>query len=171
MSNNCCEFFEKRKPWKIAGMVIGGILLAGLLAFLFGWVVMLLWNWLMPSLFGIGTITYWQGFGIFFLAKILFGFGGGHSSDSSSKKKKKEGTIRGEIGKEIKNEIKKEFRKEFRKEFDKECKEEFDKEFAKEFNDDYDDKYESWWASEGKAAFDEYMKNKKEEAEPEETDA
>ena len=107
MTSKCGEFFETRRPLKIVGMVIGGIILAGLMAFLFGWVVMLLWNWIMPSIFGVTTITYWQGFGIFFLAKILFGFGGdSHSSTSGSKKKKKkEGTIRGEIGKEIKEEI------------------------------------------------------------------
>jgi hypothetical protein len=168
MTSKCGEFFETRRPLKIVGMVIGGILLAGLMAFLFGWVVMLLWNWIMPSIFGVTTITYWQGFGIFFLAKILFGFGGdSHSSTSGKKKKKKEGTIRGEIGKEIKEEI----RKEFRKEFDKECGEEFKKEFAKEFNEDYDDKYEDWWSTEGKAAFDEYMKGKKEESEPGDTEA
>jgi len=152
MTSKCGTFFESRKPLKIAGMVIGGILLAGLLAFLFGWVVMLLWNWLMPSIFGLGTITYWQGFGIFFLAKILFGFGGGSSNDNHSKKKKsKKDTIRGEIG----NEIKKEIRKEFKKEFAKEC------------NEDYDDKYEDWWAKEGKGAFNEFMKAK---AESEPTD-
>ncbi len=153
MTSKCGEFFNTRKPLKIVGMVLGGIIIAALLAFLLGWVIMLLWNWLMPALFGLGTITYWQGFGIFFLAKLLFGFGGDHSSDSGSKKKKKEGTIRGEIGKEIKAEIRKEFKKEF------------DKEVKKEFNEDYDDKYEDWWSNEGKAAFDEYMKNKAEEGE------
>jgi hypothetical protein len=45
---------------------------------LFGYVVMSLWNWLMPALFGLHHITYWQAVGILFLAKILFGgFRGG----------------------------------------------------------------------------------------------
>lgn len=167
MTGRCSTYFEKHKPWKIVGMVIGGILLAGLLAFLLGWVVMLLWNWLMPAIFGLGTITYWQGFGIFFLAKLLFGFGGDHSSESSSKKKEKKGTIRGEIGDGIKDEIKREFRKEFRKEFQKE----YEKENGHIFNEDYDDKYESWWTSEGKAAFEEYMSKKPEEKESGETEA
>ena len=159
MTNKCKDFFSTRRPLKIAGMIIGGILVAGLMAFLFGWVIMLLWNWLMPTIFGLTTITYWQGFGIFFFAKLIFGFGGDHSSDSgkSKKKKSKEGTIRGEIGKEIKKEFKKEFEKEYEKEFKKEVK--------KDFNASYDDKYENWWSSEGKSAFDEYMKNKS-EAEP-----
>jgi hypothetical protein len=45
---------------------------------LFGYVVMNLWNWLMPALFGWRTITFWQAVGILILSKILFGgFRGG----------------------------------------------------------------------------------------------
>jgi hypothetical protein len=69
------------RPWRphvIAGAVVGGVVLATLFALAFGWLVRLLWNWLMPELFGLGEITYWQAFGIVVLAKILFGaFGGG----------------------------------------------------------------------------------------------
>ncbi|MCD6322317.1 MAG: hypothetical protein J7L77_04765 [Clostridiales bacterium] len=149
MINKCKGFFSTRRPLKIAGMIIGGILVAGLMAFLFGWVLMLLWNWLMPTIFGLTTITYWQGFGIFFLAKLLFGFGGEHSSDNRKNKKKepKEGTIKDEMGNGIKNGIRKEFEKEY------------EKEFKKDFNASYDDKYEDWWSNEGKIAFDNYMKN------------
>jgi hypothetical protein len=39
----------------------------------FGFVVMELWNWLMPDLFGLHMITYWQGVGILVLTKVLFG--------------------------------------------------------------------------------------------------
>lgn len=42
-------------------------------AAIFGWVVMSLWNWLMPNLFGLHLITYWQALGLLILAKILFG--------------------------------------------------------------------------------------------------
>jgi hypothetical protein len=42
-------------------------------AFLFGWLVQLLWNWLLPGIFNVKAITYWQAFGIVVLAKILFG--------------------------------------------------------------------------------------------------
>ncbi|MDR3058060.1 MAG: hypothetical protein ACK5KL_21400 [Dysgonomonas sp.] len=38
-----------------------------------GAVVMLLWNWLMPVIFGLITINFWQALGIFILARILFG--------------------------------------------------------------------------------------------------
>ncbi len=40
---------------------------------LFGFVTMSLWNWLMPSLFGLRLITFWQAIGILFLSKLLFG--------------------------------------------------------------------------------------------------
>ena len=47
--------------------------------FIFGSVVMLLWNNLLPALFGVGVITFWQAIGILVLSKILFGgFRGGH---------------------------------------------------------------------------------------------
>ncbi|HEY4197964.1 MAG TPA: hypothetical protein VGM63_20625 [Mucilaginibacter sp.] len=49
---------------------------AGVLA-LVSYVVMLLWNSLLPDILHTGVITYWQAMGIFVLAKILFGFGRG----------------------------------------------------------------------------------------------
>jgi hypothetical protein len=39
----------------------------------FGFVVMWLWNWLMPALFGLKTITFVQALGLFLLSKILLG--------------------------------------------------------------------------------------------------
>ena len=46
---------------------------------LFTWVVMLLWNWLVPELFGGPVLNYWQTLGILILAKILFaGMGRSH---------------------------------------------------------------------------------------------
>lgn len=48
---------------------------------IFGGCVMMLWNWLMPELFGLPVITFWQAAGLLLLCKILFGgFGGGHHS-------------------------------------------------------------------------------------------
>jgi len=44
-----------------------------------GWVVMALWNWLVPALFGLHEIGYWQAWGLLILCKILFGgFHGAH---------------------------------------------------------------------------------------------
>ncbi len=45
---------------------------------LFTYLVMRLWNWLMPPLFGLHLVTYWQALGIMVLSRILFGgFRGG----------------------------------------------------------------------------------------------
>ena len=40
-------------------------------------VVMNLWNYLVPVIFHLSAITFWQAMGIFILCKILFGFGKG----------------------------------------------------------------------------------------------
>ena len=50
------------------------IALIGIIALaLFGFVVMSLWNWLMPSLFGLTVISFWQALGLVVLSRILFG--------------------------------------------------------------------------------------------------
>jgi hypothetical protein len=61
------------KALRIVGLTFAGIGFAVLFAFVFGLVVKVLWNWLMPAVFGLGTITFWQAFGIVLLAKLLFG--------------------------------------------------------------------------------------------------
>src|SRR6266567_8287304 len=64
-------------PVAILGMVI--------FAWIGGEVVMLLWNWLAPTLFGLRLITFWQAIGLLALCRILFGgfgLGGGHRSGS-----------------------------------------------------------------------------------------
>ena len=44
-----------------------------------GFGVMYLWNWLMPALFGLTTIGYWQALGLCVLGRVLFGgWGFGH---------------------------------------------------------------------------------------------
>lgn len=42
-----------------------------------GEVVMRLWNWLLPSLFGWRAITFWEALGLLILCRILFGRTGG----------------------------------------------------------------------------------------------
>ena len=37
------------------------------------WILMLLWNWLMPAIFDLPAITFWQAMGLLALSKILFG--------------------------------------------------------------------------------------------------
>ncbi|MDZ7797368.1 MAG: hypothetical protein U5N56_10145 [Candidatus Marinimicrobia bacterium] len=68
------------KALKIVGWTVLGIALA----FLFGLVIKLLWNALMPEIFGLSEIGYWQGVGLFILARILFG-GMPHGSGENKK--------------------------------------------------------------------------------------
>ncbi|GBU25765.1 hypothetical protein R83H12_02423 [Fibrobacteria bacterium R8-3-H12] len=44
----------------------------------FAAITMLLWNWLMPAIFGLPLLTYWQSAGILVLTRLLFG-GIGHN--------------------------------------------------------------------------------------------
>ncbi len=77
------------KAIKITGMAIGGLaLFAGAIA-LVSWILTLLWNWLMPELFGIPAINLWQAAGIFILSKLLFTPGFGSDKGRSKKKNKR----------------------------------------------------------------------------------
>ncbi len=54
-----------------------GVLAVGVV----GVVVMALWNWLLPPLFGLQPIGFWQALGLLLLGRLLFGGmggGGGH---------------------------------------------------------------------------------------------
>lgn len=73
----CCGKERTAGFWIKRAIFIPIAIAAGV--FIFGSAVMLLWNNLLPALFGLSTITFWQAIGILVLAKILFGgFGGGH---------------------------------------------------------------------------------------------
>jgi hypothetical protein len=128
------EDWHKMPKWlRIAIYSILGVLGAAALGVLFGFIIMWLWNWLMPMLFGLKEITYWQGVGIFILAKILFGSIGGHSGDSKEHKHKKEYRF-GPHGED-------------------DCK-------ADRKAVEY---YDEWWESKGKKAFEEYVEVKKDD--------
>lgn len=49
-------------------------------------VVMLLWNWLLPEIFDLPYISYWQSAGLLLLSKLIFGFGRGHRPHPSQPK-------------------------------------------------------------------------------------
>jgi|ERR1035441_1153912 hypothetical protein len=59
-----------------------------LFMFICGEVVMRLWNWLLPGLFGWHQLTFWQAIGLLLLCRILFGGFGSHGSDRSKSKRK-----------------------------------------------------------------------------------
>ena len=64
-----------RRKWII--MVPIGIAAIAVFTFIGGQSVKLLWNWLLPPLFGFPEVTFWQGLGLLALCRILFGGIGG----------------------------------------------------------------------------------------------
>lgn len=64
----------RRWIWK--GLAFAGFVLAALAVF--SWVVMLLWNALLPSLFGVRPLHYLQAAGLLVLSRILLGGLRGH---------------------------------------------------------------------------------------------
>lgn len=72
-----------RRKWIfIVPAAILGMLLFG---FIGGEVVKLLWNWLVPPLFGWRPVTFWQALGLLALCRILFGGLGRHGSYRSNR--------------------------------------------------------------------------------------
>ena len=57
------------RAWKVAKMAAMVVLAVTV----FGWVTKELWNWLMPSIFGLRMVTFWQAIGLVLLGKMLFG--------------------------------------------------------------------------------------------------
>ena len=86
MENYFKHKMRGKNPMVIAGMILFGIVAIVGLAILFGFVIMWLWNWLMPDLFGLPSLTYWQAVGLFILFKILIGGCGGRGKGRHSKK-------------------------------------------------------------------------------------
>ena len=72
-----------RRRW----VFIAPLALLGILLFIAigGELVLLLWNWLVPSLFGWRPITFWQAIGLLALCRILFG---GHGFSRSSPRRR-----------------------------------------------------------------------------------
>lgn len=82
MKNYLKHKMRGKHPMAIAGMIVFGIIAITGLAILFGFVIMWLWNWLMPLIFGLPVLTYWQAVGLFILLKILIGGCGGKGHHS-----------------------------------------------------------------------------------------
>ncbi|MEK6335647.1 MAG: hypothetical protein AABM67_11910 [Acidobacteriota bacterium] len=59
-----------------------------------GTIVMLLWNWLAPELFGLRLITFWQALGLLALCRILFGGFGLSGGSHRNSRRRMDGRIR-----------------------------------------------------------------------------
>lgn len=79
------------RRWKRL-MFIAPLAILGMVAFVFigGELVLHLWNWLLPPLFGWPSITFWQGLGLLALCRILFGGFGSHGVRSNVRRRMEE---------------------------------------------------------------------------------
>ncbi len=84
---------RKWEEWRLGEKILaiaGGVIVGVGLAFIFGFVVMLLWNALMPRIFHLPTIGYWEGWGLVLLSSILFkGSAGGKGGGGHGERKRK----------------------------------------------------------------------------------
>ena len=71
---------NKNKMWWM--IIFIPLFLAG-----YTFLVMSLWNWLMPDLVGAAELDFWKALGLIALVKLLFGFGGGGWKQKWGKKK------------------------------------------------------------------------------------
>jgi hypothetical protein len=86
---------DRSLPQKVFFGIGFGILGIGFVAAL-GWVVMLLWNWLMPDIFGLQRLSYWKAGGLLILCWILFkGIRLGSDSSSKSADRRRREQLRG----------------------------------------------------------------------------
>jgi hypothetical protein len=77
--------FAPSRKWRF---VLAPIAVAALVAIV-GEVVMHLWNWLLPGLFGWRQIGFWQALGLLVLSRILVGGIGGHRHHDRSRLRRK----------------------------------------------------------------------------------
>jgi Ca2+/H+ antiporter, TMEM165/GDT1 family len=79
-----------RKKWLL--LIFIGPPAIALFIWVGGELVMHLWNWLAPTLFGWRQITFWQAFGLLALCRILFG--GWSNSGGGAHRSKMRGRMR-----------------------------------------------------------------------------
>jgi len=71
MQWNC--HFCTTKVRHVFVQILLGLILTLTLGLIFGFFVMLLWNPIVPDLFGFHIITYWQSVGLVIILRLLFG--------------------------------------------------------------------------------------------------
>jgi hypothetical protein len=98
------DSYSRHKRWsewprgaKIAVMAAAAVVLVPAFLVLFGAVTMWLWNWLMPTIFKLPAIGFWQAIGLLILTQILFK--GCHTGRAGRRHWKKE-KIRERMGEE-----------------------------------------------------------------------
>ncbi len=65
-------YSSNRNTARILGIMLLHLVLWPLFSLALAWPVQLLWNWLMPVIFGLPAISFWQSVGLMLLVSILF---------------------------------------------------------------------------------------------------
>ena len=77
MTSHSREHLRGHRMERFALFLFGGTGLVIVAVLALGWIVQLLWNATIAPSFDVGMISFWQAIGLFLLAKLFFGFGGG----------------------------------------------------------------------------------------------
>lgn len=161
--------------------IIAFVILGAIIVLVFSFSVKLLWNWLIPNIFGFREITYWEGIGLLVLAKILFGgFGSGDSSSKRVGSTKPAQEIKGVVSKAIHDEMQEEFKKEYLNKYGKEATNsnlkvaevsssnlQLNESVAESSldetlsNQEQEELYEEWWDKEGEKLFESFITGQK----------
>ena len=137
------------KVFKVAGFILLGLIGVTALAIIFGLIVMWLWNALMPDIFNLPQIGYWQAVGLVVLAHIFFGHD--HKSNihrkTGRKNRKNKGNIHIEAGGASVD---------VEKDFDSRAEGTTDKQ-GREY---HYDSFREFWNGYGRDAFDKWLNRK-----------
>jgi len=90
---NWSYFSRLPKGYRILTAVMGFTGLGIAVFLLVGYLVMFLWNQALAAVFDIPSITFWQAVGLFVLAKLFFGFGGGGQQDGRHKRRRERAPV------------------------------------------------------------------------------
>ena len=65
--------FEKESVKVFLGVFFKVLFLTVVFSLLLAFPTMWVWHWLMPAIFGLKTLTFWESLGMTFLCGMLFG--------------------------------------------------------------------------------------------------
>ena len=82
--------YEYKSVLSFTAVSVVAITMLVLWSLVLAWPVQLLWNWLVPGIFGLGNITFFQAFGL----KVLFGLTLGKVTIEDKRKKETKDSIR-----------------------------------------------------------------------------
>ena len=82
--------YEYKSVLSFIAVSVVAITMLVLWSLVLAWPVQLLWNWLVPGIFGLGKITFFQSFGL----KVLFGLTLGKVTIEDNRKKETNERIR-----------------------------------------------------------------------------